>query len=499
MIDGLRALASDLFTRSQLALRAGITFNGLRDLYQVLGYARTLRVQDYRDRYKRNGIAARIVDALPQATWRGGAELIEDEDPEVLTPFEEAFKELDKRLHIWSTLLRTDILAGMGEYSIMLIGAPGDFAAPLPSSLKPEAIAYLTPFGQDDANITEYVTDTKNERFGRPLFYEVKRTSTSASSQRRATFGAAARRVHWTRVIHVADNILDDEVFGQPRMQRVWNNLDDLDKVLGGGAEAFWRRVHQGMVFDLDKELEISPEEAERVRDAATEMQHDLRRVMSTRGMKLNMLGSDVANFSQQADAIITQIAGATGIPKRILVGSERGELASTQDKTNWDERVTDRRNEWAEPRVVRQFVDRLIEHRTLPEPEEYRVQWPELKQVDEATQADIAVKLASLNTAAGDVVVTAAEIRDKVLGWDPLSEEQIAEEEEKALAKQQEAMEMMQAEADTKNGAKPAKKEGEAPPRAALGKAHPRTTRGSRESTGRLTHIKVGSLTWYK
>ena len=90
MIAQIRALASDLASRAGLASLAGLTFGGARDLYQALGYQRKLLPQDYRDRYKRNGIAARVVEAFPKATWRGGAELIEDEDPTETTDFEPA-------------------------------------------------------------------------------------------------------------------------------------------------------------------------------------------------------------------------------------------------------------------------------------------------------------------------------------------------------------------------------------------------------------------------
>ena len=76
-----------------------------------------------------------------------------------------------------------------------------------------------------------------------------------------------------------------------------------------------------------------------------------------------------------QIDAICVQIP----IPKRIFIGSERGELASSQDKGSWNERLEARHNNYLTPRVVATFVDRLITLKVLPEPVEYQIEWPNL------------------------------------------------------------------------------------------------------------------------
>lgn len=420
MVAVVRQL-SDFVQRAGLALKAGMTFGGKRDLFAVLGYKRELTPDDYRARYERNGIAARVVESLPQATWRGGAELIEDEDPDVSTDFEQIWEDLDKRLGIWSTFSKADVLAGLGQFSIILIGAPGKLETPLPSSMTAEQLIYLTPFAQDDVDIVSYVEDEADPRFGLPAAYMIKRLTSAKGSVR-------AKKVDASRVLHIADGVLDDRVFGTPRLSRVWNWLDDLEKVTGAGSESFWLRAHQGFHFDLDKDLVMSEPDVKKVQDAAEEFAHQLRRTIATRGMKMEAFGSDVANFNNQVDAIITLIAGATGIPKRILVGSERGELASTQDKTNWDERVSDRRQDFAEPSIVRPFVEMLQSVGVLPEVEEWNVRWPEMIQMDEAQRADIATKWADLNAKAGELVVKGSEIRDHVLGLEPLTDEDLAE-----------------------------------------------------------------------
>jgi len=423
----LRTLATDLTNRKQFAAMAGITFDGKRDLFEALGYKRVLGIVDYRARYRRGGIAARVVDTFPDATWQKGAELFEDPDPDELTDFEEAWNDLADRLQVWSVFHRADILASIGRYSIVLIGAPGELDQPLPESLNgPDDVLYLTPYAEDDAVVDLLDEDDSSPRFGQPVFYSLRRAKANGA---RTKIGAP--RVHWSRVLHVVAAPLDDLVYGLPALERVWNDLDDLDKIKGGGAEAFWRRVHQGYFFNIDPTVKVEAGEIDSMREKADEFAHGISRTMALRGTEVKALGSDVANISNPVDSILTLIAGATEIPKRILMGSERGELASSQDKTNFDERVATRRSNFAEPRVVRPFADLLIRLGALPEPEQFEVAWPETEN-DPDKAATVADKVAGLNAKAGGVVILPKEIRDLYLGLEPLSGADLAEVEEK-------------------------------------------------------------------
>jgi hypothetical protein len=421
--SSLRTARSTVMSRASLAA-GSVTFNGKRDLYDALGYQRLLRPWDFRMRYKRNAVAARIVEALPKSTWRGGGEIIEDDKPEVDTEFEKAWDKLNKKYGMWSMFQRTDILAGLGRYAIMVFGAPGDYEKPL-TKLTMDTLLYLTPYSEEDASIVEFDVDRKSPRYGMPLFYSIKRVTTNTIAilpmvgvaTPPSVGTGVGLRVHYSRVQHVADGLLDDHVYGQPRLERSWNLLDDLEKVTGGGAEAYWKRADAGLQLDLDPMIELDPDEEEALEDEIEEYTHGLKRVVKTRGIKMNPLTSAVAGFKDPVDSIISQISAGTGIPQRILMGSERGQLASQQDRDNYSERVFDRRREFAEVQVIRPFIDRMIELGVLPEPKDpYEVRWPEIQNLDEVQRANVALSYAQINQTQGEVVVTVDEIRDRVL-----------------------------------------------------------------------------------
>lgn len=407
--------------RGRIAGQAGMAFNNKRDLFQGLGYKRDLGPDDYRDRYRRDALAARVVEAFPKATWAQDPVIVEDQDPETTTEFEELIVEFADRINLWEAMRRTDILAGLGRYSVMLIGAPGEFAEPL-ESLNLDDILYLTSWSERDVSINEFVDDTADPRFGLPKSYNFVRMSANSVT--------SPQTVHWTRVLHVADGVLDDQVYGQPRLEKVWNRFDDLEKITGGGSEAYWLLVNPGYQVNVDKDTEMDEDDWKDLQEEIDSFVHNFQRFVRTRGTEMNQLDAKVSDFEKQVESIITVIAGATEIPKRILVGSEAAHLASTQDRTNWHERVQDRQTNFAEPIMVRPFLNRLIELGALPDVEEYEVQWPVLQDLDSEQQASVADKLSKLNSQIGDTVVTAAEIRDRILRLPEIDEVEKEEDE---------------------------------------------------------------------
>jgi hypothetical protein len=343
-----------------------------------------------------------------------------------MTAFETAWDEFQRLpgMDVDAVLRRADVLAGLGRYAVILMadGAP-DLQMPMKTGT---SLLFLRPFSEEQATISESDFDVSpsSERFGEPKYYTIRGIGST---------GAIARKVHYSRVIHVpSDGPLDDELYGEPRLEGPWNLLDDLDKVTGGGSEAFWMRANQGMQFDVDPDLKLDPKSVEEMAEQVDEFVHNQRRVLRTRGVTINTLGSDVANFGPQADAILTQIAGGSGIPKRILLGSEMGELASTQDRANWNDRVSDRRIEHAGPHIVAPFVNRLIELKILPTPaKNWEILWAELQFLTMGERSRMAKDWVALNKP-GAIVVTTTEIRQHCFGFEPLDEKDL--ENEKTL-----------------------------------------------------------------
>jgi hypothetical protein len=428
------ALSRQRFADRWSGFRDGLSYGGRRDYYRLLGYKSQLLPQDYRARYKRGGIAERCVEAYPKATWSGGASIVEDPDPNNVTEFEDNSTSLFDRLAIWRKIIRADILTGLGRYGALLIGTTdSNLESELkPNSLSgPESIIYINALSEDRAQIQQSVTDTTSPRFGLPEYYmchlgipAYSMTDMDDDGPYGGSSHAVTRRVHHSRIIHIAEQCLFDDVFGKPRLRAVWNYLDDLVKVTGGGAESSWQRVNPGLHLNIDKDLRVTPDELKKLHALAEDYQHSISHILPTRGVDLKMLNALVDKWGPNQDAITRLICAVLGIPHRVLMGSERGEMASTQDRDNWSDRVAERRMEFGIP-LVRALIDRLQLFGALPSADDYEVQWPDEEELNEQEKGALLISYSTANAnnfrAGGGLILTNDEMRDQVLSLPPI------------------------------------------------------------------------------
>jgi len=440
----IRAATSALLKRAEFASKNGLSFNGKRDLNRVLGYDDNLDILKYRARYRRGGIAKRLIEAYPRATWGGGFSIIENEDEEVDTEFENAWNALHDRLNITSVLQTADTQACLGHYAAILIGSPdGNLSYQMPNLSGPDSIIYLTPIPEDRAQISSFIgfkpSEISDPRFGLPSVYDLQLGIPSSAqiyndnSSGRSEGGFNYYPTHWSRVIHVTESGIDNNVYGEPKLQAVWNYLDDLAKGVGGQMEAIWRRADPGLQLAIDPAAPFGgkddPESIE-LFDAIEDYVNNLSRVIPTRWVDIKPLNANLTNLNPSFEFLIDLICATFGYPKRIFLGTERGELASTQDRSNWADRIAERRQEFAVP-LIRQFIDRLILFGALPKPinpKGYQVVWPTRDELTENEKADVMFKIAQANsfsvTAGSGLLMTGAEIRADILNKDELDPE---------------------------------------------------------------------------
>lgn len=382
VIDGLASTSS---SRSVLARRLGYEYQGDRDVYTALGYTKTLQWEDYFGKYQRGDIARRIVKEPVLATWRSvptvNETLPKEKRGEVeRTPFEVAWDALvgDKNLKVWHNIRKADLVSGIGRWGVLFLGFNDaekreDFASEVTHGSK---LLYLTPLNESQSMVSSVVNDATDPRFGKPEFYELSFQSTTASdSQRTTTVAGRATttqtvRVHWSRIIHLAEEADESGVVGAPRLEAVFNRLLDLDRVVGSSGEAFWRNAFPGMNFKLDKDSQFTDEqELEELKTQMDKFVHRWERHIRTKGIDIQELATQVASPKDSFEVIISIVSSTTGIPQRILLGSERGELASTQDQTQYGLVIQERRVQYVEPVILDQFIMRLIGVGTLPTP----------------------------------------------------------------------------------------------------------------------------------
>lgn len=433
-----------------------------RNIDDECGYPKSwISADKYQDLYDREAVAARVVQVFPRETWQVQPTVYEDEDADTITPFETAWDELSKLLQgqeswfkqeegspVWEYLRRADELSGIGHYGVLLLGL--DDGKDLREPVEPGTVRrllYLRTFPEALAQIIRYEADPASPRFGQPEMYQI--TFNDPRDQHTGIgLTTATLEVHWTRVIHLADNLGSSEVAGVPRMRPVLNRLLDLQKMYGGSAEMYWRGAFPGLSLETHPQLggDVEVDHAG-LRDQMENYMNGLQRYLALMGISAKSLAPQVVDPTPQISVQIEAICIQLGIPKRVFMGSERGELASTQDDQAWNDRLRQRQRTYVTPRIIVPFVDRLIALGVLPEPAQYFVAWPDLTSQTDSEKADVAVKktsaLAQYVTGGVESVLPPLEYLTQILGMD----------DEEALAVLTQAAEAAEGERDDTGG----------------------------------------------
>jgi uncharacterized protein len=409
ILNELKTLAaytrsSAALARRSLATTLGKQFDGRRDVYEAVGYPSTIDFRAYLGKYRREGVATRIVNAPAEETWRVPPTV--RDAGETADAFNKAFNDLTdveavnpdierEQPKLWEAIAQADKWAGIGQYGVLVMGINdgGELHQPLKPAKDgargPKALLYLNALTEKQAEIVEWETDRKNPRFGKPTMYQCDFGEVGE------TLSLMDVRVHWSRVIHIAENAGGAGVYGTPRLEAVFNNLEDILKIMAGAGEAAWRLINKGIIastkegYALDDDDEVTNEKVE-------EYIHDLKRYLLLEGMDIKVEGGEIVDPSGVIRISIALISAATGIPQRILLGSEAGHLASTQDETAWKETIAARQTQFGE-KIARTLVNRLIWSGVLPMPQDgrYAILWPSLFTPTEAEQAEINYKRA--------------------------------------------------------------------------------------------------------
>lgn len=374
--QGNRAIQvmNEIVARAMLASQMGQQYQGSRDIYTALGYKKTLSYADYEQQYKRHDIAKAIIDRPVKGTWRGGIVLSKQDSEEDNDELKSKWEELEKSHGISANLRRVDRLASLGEFAVLLLGlsdvrTSADNINPVQGV---PTLVYVKPIAQKNVTVSKWEEDPTNPRYGMPDIYSISVPSAGVKSSQMMS-------VHHSRIIHVVEDSFDNDVYGIPRLQAVYNRLDDLQKLVGASAEMYWRGARPGYTGKVDPDYNLPSSTKEKIKENIEEYEHDLRRVLINEGVEMKSLTQQIADPKGHVDVQLQMISAVTNIPRRLLTGSEQGELASSEDSDNWSDHLQERREGYAEPNIVRKFVDRLMQFGALPKVDKYTVKWRDL------------------------------------------------------------------------------------------------------------------------
>lgn len=354
-------------------------------LYGVPLYPLETTKSEYKTFYKKHGLARRIVNIYPNGCWQEFPAVKEGGDPKE-SKFEVAWKKLVKnpKLKLPFNLLKADRLSGIGRFGVLFLGFDdgGQLHKPVK---KAEKLLYLRSFDETSVDVDEVETDTSSERYGQPTKYSIKLQSTTNAETVRPL------KVHWTRVLHIVEDTLESEVYGQPRLEGLVPRMLEVSLLLSGSTHMFMRGAFPGISFEADEDVDISDEDQIAMETQIKAYMESMARFLTLQGVKANPLEVQVASPAPYIKAQMEFIAETIGVPSRMLAGSEQAQLASEQDRANFDDKIRARQDNYVTPGIMLPFVERLQNVGVLPETKEpIVVEWVQTDLSSRKDEAEI-------------------------------------------------------------------------------------------------------------
>lgn len=384
------------------------------NVYKECGLPKTenITVELLQNLYERSSIAARVVELWPRESWQQWPEIYEDEDEDNITLFEQVLQSLSRGMDyetnyyesqegnpIFEALVRADIMAGIGRYGVIFLGTDDvndiTISQELPDSVYPSRqLRYLTVLPESQATIAALDNNPSSPRYGLPTHYNLTFSNNNDStlsirgeSQQRV---GQTNQVHHSRIIHICDGTSSNKFIGVSRQVPVLNHLLALEKLYPGSARMYWYNASPGISLETHPQLggDVMINRT-KVRNQMEQYMTGLQKYLMLSGMSAKTLAPNVTDPTTYIQVQIEGITIKLAVPMRIFMGSERGELASTQDADSWADRLGERNRNYTTPRIVVPFINRLINKGILPQPTKFYCEWPDLKVKNHSEEVD--------------------------------------------------------------------------------------------------------------
>lgn len=382
--------------------------------------------------YSRIGVGRAGIEKTIAKTWQDNPWLQEfarddgDDTPE--TPLEKAIRERFAELRVWQALATADGRGMVGRYAGLILRLADNKRLDQPVGRVPGGILGLVeviPAWEGQLTVSQWDTTETSETYGQPKMFQFNEAAVDKATTQPRQFS-----VHPDRVVIWSET---GTVHGTSSLEPGYNSLLDLEKIRGAGGEGFWKNAKAGLSLEIDKDAKIA--------DMATAMGVEVSEVVDrmdeqvgdfNKGFDKSLLLQGIKATPMQVTlpspehffAIALQDFGASlSIPLKILVGSQTGERASTEDAAEWAKTIMSRRTDETVPNIMN-FVRRLVRFGILAA-KDWHLDWSDLTETSMSEKVDLADKMADVNVKmkdTGEFVFTPDELRG-VTGKEPLTE----------------------------------------------------------------------------
>lgn len=402
-------------------------FGHKHDHYLDFGWPENLPFEAFFRMYCRNGLAAAAVNKRIAKTWQDAPEIWETEEPTESAREKEIRQHFDS-IRLWAMMAEADRRAQVGGYAGLILRFRDGRQFDQPVAAVRDGLRGLVevvPAWENQLTVAEWENDPTSENYGRPKMFQFSEQPVDG----RKNQNPRQFRIHPDRVLIWS---ADGTVNCRSPLEAGYNDLIDAEKVKGAGGEGFWKNARGAL--RLTAEEGVTPaqmaqsmdvpqgEVLDRINKQVDDFQAGFDKALLLGGMKADTLQINLPSPEHFFAAPVSCFAASQMIPVKILLGSQTGERASTEDANEWDQTNNARRVSYCKP-LIREFINRLVRLRLL-DAIDWVIGWSDLTEATVGEKMSRAKDMAEINAkakAGEEIPFLAAEIREAA-GYDPVA-----------------------------------------------------------------------------
>ncbi len=427
VVDPRSLLLNSLVSRVRAELLAGQFGGGPKhNHYSDFGWPEVVTFKDLQFMYSRNGLALAGVEGYVAKVWETNPELYESEEAHKPTKLEDGFKLWAEDVRLWQKLAEADRRGMVGDYAgvILQVADSLDWERPLGKVRGLQDIWDLIPAWEGELTPATWDQDTKSRRYGQPITYQYQEQQVLGRP------GAPAPRtllIHHSRVVIWSST---GDLLGRSLLRPGYNALLDAEKVIGGGAEGFWKNARQSLTLGVDANTNLiklatslgvgMDELGTKLNEVVDDFSKGFDKAFIAQGIKPEALNISLPLPAEFLEGPVQVYAASIRMPVRVMIGNVTGERATVEDELAWAKRCNGLREKEKRP-LIKTLLNRLEFCGALPVVNWF-MDWADLTQGTTSERLDLATKMAEINSKSlgtGDAApFTSDEIREAA-GYD--------------------------------------------------------------------------------
>ena len=398
------------------SLRSGTNDHGdqLHNVYCDFGYPNYLDFFNYWNMFRRFGIAARVVNLVPDLCWLM--------PPLVTSPnkqFESEFEMLVRKNKLWNRVKGLDKRQRVGRYAGLFVQVSDNKnpEEPMTSLNGIGNIINLKPIYEGQLEVTQTEQDNRNPNYGNPTMYNYNSGATGNRNDEAST----SYNIHPDRLIMAAEGADDGSIYGISTLENIFNDLIDLRKISGAGGEGFYQNTRNAPIINVkDSYKAPSEKDKERIEEEINDFLSKWQKKFIAKGMEFQYPNISLDNPKEIYTNSLNNIAAGSGLPTAIIIGQQTGARAPEKDDDLLLNQMQSRRENFLDE-LVSDVIDWMIRYKALPAAP-YEIKWEDMLASSDSDKVAIVKEMSATNKTQFDSAqppVYSVEDMQKVAGVD--------------------------------------------------------------------------------